>query len=162
MVHVGIYDAVQAILTASSSHHFALNGAVLDEVQPNASLDSAVAGAARTILVGLVPGQQTDIEAAYAASLAQIPDSPAKEEGIRIGSWIGDTIVAARSEDGANRAVAYVQPAGIGVFQPIPPATAFGTQWPTVRPVLLRSASQFRPGRLPPSRARSMPPTTTK
>jgi hypothetical protein len=111
-----------------------------------ASLDSATAAAARTILLGLTPDQRSAIDAAYRSSLAQILDTAATAEGSLVGTWIGRDILAWRSHDGSDAVIPYQEPNRPGIFQPVPPATAIARQWATMQPMVLQSPSQFLPG----------------
>src|SRR5437762_11962184 len=74
MVHVAIYDAVNAI----EGYPFTSYAARPNVITP-ASPEAATAAAAHDMLVALFPGQQADLDAKYAASLALIPDGPAKD-----------------------------------------------------------------------------------
>jgi PAP2 superfamily len=146
LVHVAIYDAVQTISAASPSASLTVNGKSLYGIPTGASLDSATAAAARTVLLGLTPNQRSMIDAAYAASLAQIPDWTATLEGSVVGTWIGQAILAWRSHDGSDAVIAYQEPSRPGIFQPVPPATASAQPWATTQPMVLQSPNQFLPG----------------
>jgi hypothetical protein len=52
---------------------------------PGASLDAAVATAARDVMLAVSPSQRDSIESLYVMALARIPDGPAKEQGIALG-----------------------------------------------------------------------------
>ena len=71
MVHVAIYDAVNAIEGYPFTPY-----AVTPNVVTPASPEAATAAAAHDILVALFPSQQADLDAEYAASLALIPTAP--------------------------------------------------------------------------------------
>jgi hypothetical protein len=68
-----------------------------------------MAEAARTFLLGVTPSQRADIDAAFASSLAQIPDPVAGAEGVVIGSWIGRNVLACRSQDTSWRPQAAIR-----------------------------------------------------
>ncbi|GAC1330374.1 MAG: vanadium-dependent haloperoxidase [Chloroflexota bacterium] len=146
MVHLGIYDAVEAITTASNTGPYTLAGSSLFGTVGDASLESATAAAARTILIGIAPGRRSDVDTAYVASLAKIPDGAAKAKGVLVGFWAGQRVLGWRSDDGTATSVDYLQPTGLGIFQPVAPAKAVFAQWAAVRPITLQSAAQFRPG----------------
>jgi hypothetical protein len=62
---------------------------------------------------------------------------------------VANALLALRADDGsANPQPVFVPGTQPGDYQPTPPAFAqpVFTQWPMVRPFVLRSASQFRPG----------------
>jgi hypothetical protein len=113
---------------------------------------AAFATALRDTLVALVPGQQPQLDAALASTLATVPNGKAKQKGIYAGHQEAQTILLQRSGDGLD--VASVSPPWTppapapGIYQPTPPT--FG---PVVRAgqgnasaFLLASNSQFRPG----------------
>jgi hypothetical protein len=149
IVHVAIYDAT---LAGGGAH------------QPHGAFTAAaVATAANDTLAGLQPtlgltssGQAT-LAADYAASLAALPNGPGKTAGTVVGQIIARAVLAWRANDGLERkpVLADLNPPapGPGVWQPnpaVPPATTApspaGLGLPGVRPLVLRSASQFRPG----------------
>lgn len=68
MVHVAIYDAVNAI----DGHPFQSYGVTPNVVSP-ASREAATAAAAHDMLVALFPARLAELDAHYAASLATTP-----------------------------------------------------------------------------------------
>ena len=66
ILHAAIHDAVNGIERRYEPYTVALSF-------PGASLDAAVATAARDVMVALTPNQQPRIEQAYAAALADVP-----------------------------------------------------------------------------------------
>jgi hypothetical protein len=80
MVHGAVYDAVNAI---DGGHEGYLISSRL--ATPSDSKEAAAATAAYRMLLSIVPGQQTVLDAQYAASLAGIPDGSAKTRGIAVG-----------------------------------------------------------------------------
>jgi hypothetical protein len=145
IVHAAIYDAAVGVSGGYRPYH------VAPVVPHGASLDAAVATAAHRVLVELFPGQQADLDAAYAASLAGIPEGPPKADGIAAGEQVGAGILDLPAVGGLSNTVPYVQPPpGPGVYEPTAPATPLGTKLPLVVPLALEGASQFRPdGPLP-------------
>src|SRR5438270_884192 len=87
IMHVAIYDAVQA-LSATPGSSYRLNGAMLSGIPAGASLESATAAAARTVLIGLMPGERQVIDTAYTKALSSVADSSAKSNGLLVGTWI--------------------------------------------------------------------------
>jgi hypothetical protein len=121
------------------------------------SPEAAIATAAYEVLAGLQPtlrlepAGQTTLHDDYTAYLAAVPDGTAKRQGIAIGERVARAMLRRRAADGLekNPTVADLHPpaSGIGVWQPNPgPAPVLGLRLPGVRPLGLRSASQFRPG----------------
>jgi len=142
MVHLAIYDAVNAIEGAP----FESYASVPNIVRP-ASAEAAAATAAYDVLVALFPAQVVDLDAKYAASLAALPDDIAKVNGIAVGQQAASAILIARAQDGRDATVPYVPGSGPGVWTPTPPAflAAQAPETPFVQPFTLNSASQFRP-----------------
>jgi hypothetical protein len=140
IVHAAIYDAAVGVAGGYEPYR------VSPVVAPGASLDAAVATAAHRVLVDLFPAQQADLDAAYAASLAGIPDGQAKTDGVAAGEQVGVGFQDLPAVDGLNATVPYVQPTpGPGVWEPTAATPALGTKLPLVVPLALEAASQFRP-----------------
>jgi hypothetical protein len=114
-----------------------------------ASPQAAAASAAYTILVHYFPGSKvTRLDPAYAASLALIPDGSAKARGIRFGQRAAARIIALRTNDGRNAPIVFDRPLAPGVWRPTsdPPVPFFDPWLSQLRPLMLRSPTQFRPG----------------
>lgn len=145
MVHVSMYDAVVAI--RGGSKPFISSPPATRPADANA----AVAAAARDILVARVPGQAASVDAQYATYLAGIVDGAAKSNGIAVGKAAAAAVLLDRTGDGFDTEVPWVQPpTGPGVFEPVAPTTPIDVKFGGVRPFVLRSANQVRPG--PPER----------
>ena len=142
MVHLAIYDAVNAIEGVPFESY-----ASVPIVDRPASAEAAAATAAYGVLVALFPAQVADLDAKYAASLAALPDGIAKVNGIAVGQQAASAILNARAQDGRDATVIYVPGSGPGVWAPTPPAflAAQAPETPLVQPFVLNSASQFRP-----------------
>jgi len=138
MVHAAIYDSVNAIYRTNSVY------AVNAQAPAGASPEAATAAAAHSVLVGVYPSQQANLDAAYVASLLQIPDGQSKTDGINLGEYVGAAIIALRSSDGSTLNPPYNQPPGPGVWQPAVPGTALFVGWGQVTPFAINSGSQFR------------------
>ena len=143
IVHTSIYDAVNA----ASGFPFTPYGTAPAVTTP-ASAPAAAARAGRDALLALYPSRSADIEALYAASLASVPDGPAKTNGIAAGQQAAAGILTLRANDGRNAGTTIVEPAEApGVWIRTPPAF-LPPQAPWARaitPWTLRSARQFRP-----------------
>src|SRR5262245_35717996 len=79
ILHAAIHDALNAIDRRFEAYTPGLAAA------PGASVDAAVAAAARDVLVVLVPDQARLVDAAYGRALAAVPDEAAKGAGIALG-----------------------------------------------------------------------------
>jgi len=167
IVQVAIHDALNAI--DSRYERYAFRGTA----PHGASVDAAIAAAARDALVGAISvgalpftgfgtvAQQsaavTQVDAQYAAVLASIPDGISKSDGIAIGQAAAAAILALRSTDHCTDFFAYTPGTRPGDWQPTPnpvpfdppaaadllPATLPG--WGHVTPFVLRRSNQFEP-----------------
>jgi hypothetical protein len=97
IVHAAIHDAVNGVEQRYQPYTIELSS-------PGASVDAAIATAARDTLVALSASQRTVVEIAYAASLLGIPDGAAKQAGIELGRRSAEANLARRVGDGADSA----------------------------------------------------------
>lgn len=113
---------------------------------------AAFAQALHDTLVSLVPSQASQLDSKLAATLATVPDGPAKQGGIAAGKNQAAQVLAERTGDGLDTAsvdIPFTLPStDPGVWQPTPPgfgpATRAGQGDGT--PFLLQSGDQFDPG----------------
>ncbi len=112
-----------------------------------ASPEAAAATAAFRVLLEYFPASEAKLNAAYETSLDGIPDGDPKEGGIRFGERAAARIIRLRTDDGRFADVPFEIPLAPGVWRPAPPTfTPFFDPWlAKMRPLLLRSNSQFRP-----------------
>jgi hypothetical protein len=158
IVHAAIYDATVAVYGGYRPY-----GNVAVRPRAGASPDAAIAAAAHDTLLGLQPAlgltapQQAILDGDYAAYIAAMQDSQAKDDGVAVGKQVAAGIVALRANDGReqNPTLADLNPpaADPGVWRPNPASTpgspappVLGLRLPETRPLALKSASQFRPG----------------
>ena len=148
LVHAAVYDAVVGIDKRYEPYHFTSRAP-----HPSSAQAAAVA-AAHHMLVTYFPYALNALDAAYANSLAQIPDGPGKTNGIAYGVLAADTIIGLRAHDGRDAPIFFTQPPAPGVWRPTPvPLLPMLDPWlGFVTPLLVHSATQFAP---PP------PPTLT-
>jgi PAP2 superfamily/Vanadium chloroperoxidase N-terminal domain len=163
MVQGAVHDALNAINRRYAAYYFEGSG------EAGASPDVAVAAAAHTVLVGVVPSFGTPpqkvaahamAEEAYMESLKRVSDSAAKAKGVAIGRAAGAAMLALRKDDGATRDAPYIPGTGPGKWRPHPNpdppnppiadqtlargyAPSGFTGWGNVTPFTLLSASQF-------------------
>ena len=163
MVHGAVHDALNAINRRYAAYYFEGAG------EASASPDAAVATAAHTVLVGIVPNFGTPaqkvaaaaiVEEAYMASLSSAAAGSAKTQGVEVGRAAGAAMLALRKDDGATRDAPYTPGTGPGKWRPHPnpdppnppvtnPDTARGylssmlPGWGNVTPFTLLAASQF-------------------
>jgi hypothetical protein len=123
---------------------------------PGASVDAAAVAAAYTVLKTYFP-RAANLDAAYAASLAAIPDGTAKAGGIATGQAAAAELIAARVNDGSSPPQ-FSQPSSTdpGVWQLTPSCPAAGGvffQWQNITPFGVASVpgdqawiARFAPG----------------
>jgi hypothetical protein len=148
IVHAAIYDAAVAVEGGYQPYAMAV------VAPPGSSPASAIATAAHHVLVGLQPAlgltqaQLAILEESYATYLAGIPDGATKRKGIAIGEQVAAAVLALRANDGREK-----NPQ-LGDLNPPPPgpgvwdegsSPALGLRVPGIKPLALKSASQFRP-----------------
>jgi hypothetical protein len=146
-VAIAVYDSVMAI--DGGYEPFAVATEALD----GASAQAAVAAAAHAVLAHYLPAQApTILDPAYVASLATIPDSQAKEDGVATGERVAALLIAQRADDGFRAPVTYTPPNPPipGVWLPTAPTPPIGPYLGLMRPFSLDSADQFRPNGPPP------------
>jgi PAP2 superfamily len=163
MMWPAVHDALNAINRRYAAYYFEGPG------EAGASPDAAVASAAHTVLVGVIPSFGTPaqrvaalamVEEAYMASLGRVSDSTAKTKGVAVGRASGAAMLALRKDDGAMREAPYTPGTGPGKWRPHPnpdpPNPPIADQalargyapsilpgWGNVTPFTLLSASQF-------------------
>ena len=145
IVHVAIYDAAVAIAGRYQPY------AATPTAPAHTSPEAAIATAAYDTLTGLQPqlgADQTVLDGDHAAYLAAIPEGSSKSTGIAIGAKVARAVLALRANDGRGCSTTLADlgaPAPApGVWQP-GPGTVLGLCLPGMRPLALRSGSQFRP-----------------
>ncbi|HEX2541073.1 MAG TPA: vanadium-dependent haloperoxidase [Caldimonas sp.] len=151
ILHAAIHDSLNAIDRRYASYTPGLPTA------PQASVDAAVAAAAREVLVQLLPDRAAFVEAAYAHALAPVGDAPARSAGIAIGQAIAQATLRRRDGDGAESAAqpAYVPGSASGEYRFTAPFT-FAAQpgWGRVRPFVIDLRQHALDGPLPLDSAR--------
>jgi hypothetical protein len=138
LVNVSMSDAVNSVQNRYTRYTTEL------PIDPNASAEAAAAGAAREILMRQYPGQKAKIEEAFADSMKEIPDTPARAAGVSLGEKVAAAVYAERQSDATNMPDTYRPIATPGVWVPTTPPLF--PQYATAKPWGMDSASQFRPG----------------
>lgn len=144
MVHGAMYDAVNSV---AGGHQPYLADHTAD---PTASIDAAAATAAHDVLVSLLPGRAEQLDALHELSLDAVPDGPAEDSGMAVGSAAADAMLAARANDGRSGGdPLFSVGADPGDWRPAPAGNSFG--WVAeVKPFLIEHPSDFAtPGPLP-------------
>lgn len=153
MVHIAIHDALNAISPRYKPYYHA------DKARAGASPAAAIATAAHAVLAALYPAEQAKLDADLAASLASLPDSADKSNGIELGRVSAAAVLQARASDRMNDKVAYTPEPRDGIWRPVPgdgiaPTNAprgpdnappLAPQWGRMVPLALERSDQFRP-----------------
>jgi hypothetical protein len=140
-VHAAAYDAVVGVEGRYQPYRFHAHA------PRKTSAQAAAVAAAHKVLVTYSPYAQATLDAAYAASLAQIPDGKAKTRGIAFGTRAADNLIALRANDGRNANILFTQQPAPGIWRPTPPAFApmLAPWMGFVTPLLVYSPTQFGP-----------------
>jgi hypothetical protein len=163
MVQGAVHDALNAITRRYAAYYFEGPG------EPKASPEAAVAAAAHTVLVGIIPSFGTPaqkiaasamVEDAYMNAVGRVSDSTARMQGVAVGRAAGAAMLTLRKDDGATREAPYTPGMGPGKWRPHPNpdppnppvpnqelargyTPSLLTGWGNVTPFTLLSASQF-------------------
>jgi len=107
-------------------------------IQLPADTDAAVAAAAHDVLIARVPGQLSQVQAAYDADIAGIPDGAARANGIAVGQAVAADVLAERADDGFDSDPDWIQPTPRpGVFEPVAPSKPVDIKMAAVKPLVL-------------------------
>jgi hypothetical protein len=144
MVHVAMFDAVNAISPRYAAY------LSLPTAPAGADARAAAVGAAYGVLARLFTSaaQQAMLDAARAASLASIPDGPAKAAGLAFGDTAASTMVALRANDKfLDPNPVYAPLDGDAFYKLTPPLFLNPVNQPaaTWAPFVMSSSDQFRP-----------------
>lgn len=140
-VQAAVYNAVVGIEGRYAPYRFK------KKAPRGASSQAATVAAAHKVLVTYLPaGQHAGLDAAYAESLAQIPDGKAETDGVAFGELAAGDLIRRRADDGRNDpSITYDRQPAPGVWRPTPPGMIpFLHPWMGfVDPLLVRSGAQF-------------------
>ena len=139
LVNVAMFDAVNCIEPHYQSYKMQI------EPSSDTALDAAAASAAANVLMVIIPNN--NIKATLTEYLAKIPDSPAKDRGIKLGEDVAARVVKMRAADGSTARNAYRPVTEPGKY--VPTAFTLGWQATEMTPFVLDNAAQFRPGSPP-------------
>ena len=141
ILHVAIHDAVNTVELRYEPYQLKASPA-----SAGASVEAAIAGAAHTTLVALLPDSKVSFDAALEETLRSVTDESKKAAGLKIGRAAATAILAARENDGENQTVEYIPGTKPGDYCPTPPdfKPAFVPHWGSIRPFVTESSAQFR------------------
>lgn len=142
MVHIAIYDAVNAIEQTHTPFAMTTVGS------PTASIDAAVAAAARNVINALYPDQQATVDAWYADELALIADGQDEDDGVALGEEAANLCLDMRGADGSNAVKLYRPNRAVGHWRPDPsilgtPQMALDPAWGAVKPFAINKTTDF-------------------
>jgi hypothetical protein len=137
IVHIAMFEALNSIEPRYTPYRtrFAADA--------GASPVAAAASAAHQALHRLFPEQTKDFDAALQASLAGVPDGPARVSGVKLGEQSAAAILAERAKDGADAPIIYRPFTQAGKY--VPTVFPASSTWSAVRPFALKTGDQFRP-----------------
>jgi hypothetical protein len=145
IVQLAVFEAVNSI----TGDYVPYVGTIV--APPGASPEAAAAVAAHHTLMALrgnLPATvlaDLNLDGKLAASLAAIPDSQAKIDGIAVGEAAAAAMLAVRADDGSGDPMPYTPGTGPGVWRPFPDTQVpLLPGWGQVRPFGIESGSQFR------------------
>lgn len=134
IVHAAMYDAANAVDPIAEPYLFRGRG------DDDASLDAAVATAARDTLVAMYPSQQSLFDLALDGYLQPIKAKNARKRGVAIGRAIARNILQRRENDGADDMMMYYSTGEPGnhAEDPLNPMQGFlSPMWGEVTPFVL-------------------------
>ncbi|QXJ26211.1 vanadium-dependent haloperoxidase [Actinomadura graeca] len=126
--------------------HTAIADAVADAGKGSAYAAAAQAG--HDTLAALYPARAAELDRQLAGELADVPDGPSEDAGVRAGRAAAGAVLADRAHDGSEvTPPPFVPSGGPGGYRPTPPAFAAPvfTHWAAVRPFALGRGDRFRP-----------------
>jgi membrane-associated phospholipid phosphatase len=147
IVHVAIYDAVNAVLR--THQHYAVNAVP----EAGASAEAAAAAAAYHTLASLYPGRKAIFDRALAGTLTDVPANEAREIGLNLGQFMAEKVLEMRRDDEADRAKTDYQLARVpGYWERTPPRfdPALYPAWGRVAPFAMKPGTQYKVPGAPP------------
>jgi hypothetical protein len=153
MMHLAIHDAINSIERRYSAYSFEGDARGGDPV-------AAVTQAAYAIALDQYPTRRKEWDAERRRWLGRARPGVARDLGIGVGAAAAAAVLMQRANDGWDSEATYQwRPMGPGVYAEFnehsgtPQGFVFGAGWAAVRPLALRSPSQFRSP--PPPKIRS-------
>jgi len=138
IMHLAMYQCVNSVEPRYEPYKAKL------DAPATVSKEAAAAVAAAVVLSKLHPEDQAKVDGELKQYLAQIPDGPAKDEGIAFGQKVAEGIVTSRVNDGSNAPDTYRPRTTAGRY--VATSLLVVPMWGKVTPFALKSESQFRPG----------------
>jgi hypothetical protein len=111
-VQAAVYDAVVGVEGRYAPYRFHAHA------PQGTSSQAAAVAAAHRVLVTHSPYAQANLDAAYAASLARLPDGQAKRRGVAFATRAAEHLIRLRADDGRNAPIEFTRPPAPGVWRP--------------------------------------------
>jgi membrane-associated phospholipid phosphatase len=140
MIQTAMFDAINAV--SGAYHGYALDIVPQTEVSTIAAAATAAYDVASSIYTAAK--ERAIWDASLAESLATVPDGDAKTQGIALGKQAATAMLARRANDLRDAVPGHWNRTEPDDLPPLLP------QWPSLKPFILTSGSQFRP-EAPPS-----------
>ena len=137
IMHVAMFEAVNTI----DPHYQPYDGQTHARI--DASQEAAATSAAATVLIKLLPEKAANISQQRDVYLAGIPDSEAKDRGVKLGEEMALKAIGSRLNDGYGTPNAFRPITQPGVYTET--MLTYGWDVSTMRPFVMTSPSQFRP-----------------
>ncbi len=145
IVHIAVFDAKNAVAGGYRSYTGIPSA-------PGASMNAAIAEAARDTLTALYPSQAASFHARLSEDLDLVPDGTEKTAGIDVGRTAAAAILSLREGDGSEYAEPHIgddwgtsDAPGHWQEDPVSQNTvAMGAHWGKLRPFALASGDQYR------------------
>lgn len=146
ILNVATYEAVNAIVQTHQPYAFHL------QTPAETSVEAAVIGAGREVMLVLYPSFRGRTEDLYQVQIAALPDTPSVRTGLALGHEAAVRMIALRAADGSATDIPYIPSAKPGQWQRTPPfyRPPFTPQWRYVDTFCLPSLTPFLPS--PPPR----------
>lgn len=146
LTHVAMHDAINSI------HQRYATYSSPPPAPATASPEAAAIAAAHTMLALLHPERQAELDERYARSLAALPDTLYKLQGIQAGRNVAEHLWSLRARDGSNAPSIYVAPKPEpGMWRQVPPWTerelypdSIMPHWSGVQTWSVKSGAEFR------------------
>lgn len=139
IVNLAMFDAVNSIERRYRPYLVQL------DAPRGADAEAAAASAAASALSALHPDAAARFKSELAEYLGHLrASSQSVADGARLGEQVAARLLESRANDGATGVDNYRPKTRAGQY--VPTATMVATTWPKMRPFVLTSASQFRPG----------------
>src|SRR5207302_5028522 len=147
IVHIAIFDAVNAILGGYQSY------TGIESAPHPVSIRAAVAQAAHDTLVSLYPSQKASFDQELADDILRVTGDMQKSNAVALGKQIAAAILVSRVGDGAEIPELHL---GVDYFTSNRPGhwrqdpislipVALGAHWGGCKPFVVKSTSQFQP-----------------